>query len=119
MRARTGARHREPGVPASHARRGSDAWVFPNAAGRPLCLNWYQRRLPAIREASGIRFDLHEMRDTYASLLIATDKITPEQLTLWLGHSSVTLTLRRYARLFEQRKAMIADAADDLVDSLG
>lgn len=87
--------------------------------GKPLCLNWYERRLKPIREASGIQFDLHEMRDTYASLLIATDKITPEQLTLWLGHSSVTLTLRRYARLFEQRKAVIADAADELVDSLG
>jgi integrase len=99
--------------------REPGAWVFPNQNGRPLCLNWYQRRLPAIRERSGLHFDLHEMRDTYASLLIATDKITPEQLTLWLGHSSVTLTLRRYARLFEQRKAMIADAADELVDSLG
>ena len=99
--------------------RNPAAWVFPNAAGKPLCLNWYQRRLPGIRAASGIHFGVHEMRDTYASLLIATDKITPEQLTLWLGHSSVTLTLRRYARLFEQRKTAIADAADDLVDSLG
>lgn len=99
--------------------REPGAWIFPNQAGKPLCLNWYQRRLPGIRAASGIDFDLHEMRDTYASLLIATDKITPEQLTLWLGHSSVTLTLRRYARLFEQRKAAIADAADELVDSLG
>lgn len=99
--------------------RTPEMWVFPNQSGKPLCLNWYQRRLPAIRERSGIRFDLHEMRDTYASLLIATDKITPEQLTLWLGHSSVSLTLRRYARLFEQRKASIADAADELVDSLG
>jgi integrase len=98
--------------------RDPEAWVFPNANGKPLCLNWYQRRLYKIRETSGIHFDLHEMRDTYASLLIATDKITPEQLTLWLGHSSVTLTLRRYARLFEQRKAAIADAADELIESL-
>lgn len=99
--------------------RDPGAWVFPNANGKPLCLNWYARRLHKIRDASGIRFDLHEMRDTYASILIATDKITPEQLTLWLGHSSVSLTLRRYARLFEQRKAAIADAADALIDSLG
>jgi integrase len=98
--------------------REPTAWVFPNANGKPLCLNWYQRRLKPIREAAGIDFDLHEMRDTYASLLIATDKITPEQLTLWLGHSSVTLTLRRYARLFEERKAVIADAADELVASM-
>lgn len=98
--------------------RDVSAWVFPNANRKPLCLNWYERRLRKIREASGIHFDLHEMRDTYASLLIATDKITPEQLTLWLGHSSVTLTLRRYARLFEQRKAAIADAADELIETL-
>lgn len=99
--------------------RSADALVFPNANGKPLGTNWYQRRLAHIRDASGIHFDLHEMRDTYASLLIATDKITPEQLTLWLGHSSVSLTLRRYARLFEQRKTAIADAADELIDSLG
>lgn len=99
--------------------RNATDLVFPNRTGKALTAEWHRERLARIRTASGIHFDLHEMRDTYASLLIATQQISVEELTLWLGHSSVQLTLRRYARLYDQMKARIASAADHLIDSLG
>lgn len=99
--------------------RPASALVFPNKRGDTLTAEWHRERLARIRAASGIHFDLHEMRDTYASLLIGTQQISVEELTLWLGHSSVQLTLKRYARLYDQLKARIADAADDLIESLG
>lgn len=99
--------------------RPPTALVFPNQRGETLTAEWHRERLAKIRATSGIDFDLHELRDTYASLLIATQQISVEELTLWLGHSSVQLTLKRYARLYDQLKARIADAADDLIDSLG
>jgi len=60
--------------------------VFPTRNGLPLREHgWYGKRLPKIRAACGIHFDLHELRDTYASILIATTEISAAELTLWLG----------------------------------
>lgn len=82
--------------------------VFPTRNGFPLREHgWYGKRLPKIREACGIHFDLHELRDTYASILIQTNDVTAEMLTLWLGHKSVQTTLNRYGKLFEKTQARI------------
>lgn len=88
--------------------------VFPNRQGRPISQDWYIDRLPKIRDAAGIHFDPHELRDTYASILIATG-IGELELTLWLGHASVETTRRRYAKLFEKRKAARAAQANQLL----
>jgi integrase len=106
-----------PGVAALHAWRDvapGTSLVFPNRNGRPLYNDWYRDRCKAIREACGIDFDPHELRDTYASILIAAG-IGELELTLWLGHASVETTRRRYARLFESRKATLAGKANELL----
>jgi integrase len=97
----------------------SEAWVFPSITGRPLSSGWHVDVLPRIRRDSGIHFDPHELRDTYASILIQTTGIGESELTMWLGHSSVQLTVQRYAGLFAKRKTMLARKASAALAELG
>ena len=90
--------------------------VFCNRVGRVISSDWYRDRCDAIRVASGIHFDPHELRDTYASILIAAG-VGELELTLWLGHASVETTRRRYAKLFESRKTVHAARANELLAS--
>lgn len=92
--------------------------VFPTANGKPLGENnWYNQRLPEIRKACGIEFGLHELRDTYASILIQSG-IGEAELTLWLGHRTIQVTISRYGKLFEQRKAALVAKANLALASL-
>lgn len=91
----------------------SEGFVFVTKDGRPLRHDWYK----SVREVVGRPVKLHELRDTYASILIAAG-VGELELTLWLGHTSVELTRRRYARLFAPRKAKLAQAANDLLRDL-
>lgn len=43
----------------------------------------------------------HELRHTFASLMIARG-VTPLRLSSWLGHSDVVTTMRTYAHLFDR-----------------
>lgn len=110
-----------PGVKALREWREAapdTALVFPNERGNPLTENWYGRRLTKIRTASGIPIrGLHELRDTYASILIQSG-IGEAELTLWLGHRSIQTTLDRYGRLFERRKAALVAKANVALGSL-
>lgn len=90
--------------------------VFTSSTGGPVSKRWYTDHAPGIRKASGIHFEPHQLRDTYASILIAAD-IGEAQLTLWLGHRSINTTLNRYGRLFEARRTHLAARADELLAS--
>lgn len=70
-----------------------------------------------IRKACGIHFEMHQLRDTYASILIQSG-IGDAELTLWLGHRSTRTTIRRYGKLFEKRKEALASKANELLASL-
>lgn len=84
-------------------------YVFPTRNDRPLGENgWFGQRLPKIRKACGIHFDLHEMRDTYASLLIHAG-VREAELTLWMGHEHLQTTLDRYGRLFDEVQTQRVD----------
>lgn len=112
----------------AHAPAGIDL-VFPDEAGGPLSSNWYRhdrttnevtaddRNLGRIRKACGIHFEMHQLRDTYASILIQSG-IGDAELTLWLGHRSTQTTIRRYGKLFEKRKAALASKANELLATL-
>jgi len=77
--------------------------VFPNEEGNPLNGgNIYNREfLPALRRAGLCKIRFHDLRHTYASLLIAQGenlKFIQQQL----GHSSAQMTLDRYGHLMPQ-----------------
>lgn len=78
-----------------------DALVFPNEAGQLTSHHgFYVRHFRPARERAGLattRF--HDLRHTYASLLIAADG-HPRAIMERLGHSSINVTLGVYGHLF-------------------
>ena len=84
--------------------------VFPNETGGPMnSLNMYNRKwMPTLKEAElyGVRF--HDLRHTYASLLIDQDE-NIKYIQNQMGHSSIKTTLDTYGHLIKDvnRKAAI------------
>lgn len=105
----------EPGIEAlKEWRKQAPAveLVFPNRNNRPIAPKEWWERMVKVRDACKITFDFHELRDTYASILLQTG-IGEAELTMWLGHESVQTTRARYGQLFAKRKTRIASLAND------
>lgn len=90
-----------------------DAYVFRAPRGGNLWVNTWRSRVwaPAVRRAgmedAGVR--IHDLRHTYASLAIANG-CDVKTLQSQLGHSSATITLDTYARLWPEKLNEVADA---------
>lgn len=98
-----------------HAPRTS--LVFPSPTGEPLH-NWYRDIQPGIRKHSGIKdFTPHQLRDTYASLLIDAG-VGEAALSMWLGHASIQTTLRHYAQLYDRRRDHVVAQVDAALEQL-
>ncbi|MBV9214372.1 MAG: site-specific integrase [Actinobacteria bacterium] len=90
--------------------------LFPGAGGGPLDPTSFLRRhfTPALERAglSGLRF--HDLRHTYASLLILAGE-HPKYLQAQLGHASITTTLDRYSHLLPGEHAHGGDRLQAVV----
>ena len=76
--------------------------VFPNGAGGPINYSNLVRRHyhPALKTAGLPRIRFHDLRHTYASLLINQGE-NLKYIQTQLGHSSPTVTLNVYAHLMK------------------
>ena len=76
--------------------------VFPNKGGNPINHNNLVNRHfnPALKEAEIPRIRFHDLRHTYASLLIEQGE-NIKYIQSQLGHSSPTVTLNVYAHLMK------------------
>lgn len=92
----------------------SDGLVFPSRRGTPLGTSWYKPTGPLgrARAACGIRFDPHQLRDTYVSIMIASGTVSEISLSMVVGHASLQTTKRHYADQFEAQIAMGAHAGN-------
>lgn len=74
--------------------------VFPNEAGKPINHNNMVRRhfLPALKKAGIEKIRFHDLRHTYASILIEQGE-NIKYIQSQLGHSSPSVTLNVYAHL--------------------
>jgi integrase len=83
--------------------KGQDDLIFPSELGTPLDGRNMVRRYfePALREAGLPRIRFHDLRHTFASLLIAQGE-HPKLISEQLGHASVQITLDRYGHLMDQ-----------------
>lgn len=74
--------------------------IFPNEAGEHLNHNNMVNRHfnPALKRAGVPRIRFHDLRHTYASLLIEQGE-NPKYIQTQLGHSSPTVTLNIYSHL--------------------
>jgi integrase len=76
--------------------------IFPNEAGEPMnCSNMMQRHfLPALKKAKIPVMRFHDLRHTYASMLMEQGE-NLKYIQTQLGHSSPTVTLNVYAHLMK------------------
>jgi integrase len=77
--------------------------VFPNGSGKPLNHNNLVNRYfhPALKKAGLPKIRFHDLRHTYASLLIEQGE-NIKYVQSQLGHSSPSVTLNIYAHLFKE-----------------
>jgi hypothetical protein len=77
-----------------------DDLIFPNEKGTPLDGHNFVRRVfdPALRRAGLPKIRFHDLRHSFASLLIAQGE-HPKLISEQLGHASVQITLDRYGHL--------------------
>jgi integrase len=83
--------------------KGEDDLIFPSEGGTPLDGRNMVRQYfePALRKAGLPRMRFHDLRHTYASLLIAQGE-HPKLISEQLGHASIQITLDRYGHLMDQ-----------------
>ncbi len=84
-----------------HGRPSQDTLVFPSKAGTPLNnRNLVQKQFePALLKAGIRRIRWHDLRHTFASLMIEGG-CDPKTLQVIMGHSSITVTMNTYVNLY-------------------
>lgn len=111
-----------------------DALVFPGRGGRPMAPNTITNRATkawkaenaarAERAADGespellTPIGLHECRHTFASLMIAAD-VNMKQLSTWMGHATIVITMDRYGHLMPGAEADGAAKLDEYLAAHG
>ncbi len=93
-------------------------WLFPMPNGDPMTLSYLIWRVwyPALDRAGLRRRGPHQLRHTYASLLIAQGA-HPKYIQAQLGHSSIRITLDLYGHLFEGDHRRYVEELDRVLDA--
>jgi integrase len=96
--------------------KGPDELIFPNLEGRPLShANLLQRGFyPALRRGGLRRIRFHDLRHTFASLLIASGEDVVRVSRL-LGHASPNITLIVYSHMLPKEHYGSAERLATLV----
>jgi integrase len=90
--------------------------VFPTPGGVVWRKDNFMARVfrPAVRRANLAPLRFHDLRHTYAALMIAAGA-HPKLLQAQLGHTSINVTLNTYCHLFPDAFADVGHALDRLV----
>jgi len=96
--------------------KGNYELVFPNEAGNPIDHHnmVYRHFLPTLKAANLPRIRFHDLRHTYASLLIEQGE-NLKYVQTQLGHSSPTVTLNVYTHLMKPTNPRSAQALENAV----
>jgi integrase len=94
--------------------------VFPNQSGNPLERGHVVQNFfwPALDKAELIRVRFHDMRHTYASLLIAQGE-NIKYISKQMGHSKPSITMDIYAHLMDEENPEAAKKLDDTIFQSG
>ncbi len=92
--------------------------VFPNQAGRPMDRSNLQVRIfePALRRAGLRKVRFHDLRHSYASLLI-NDGANIKYVQRQLGHASCMITLDTYSHLIREAGREAIGKLDSLLST--
>jgi len=90
--------------------------VFPTPGGAVWRKDNFMSRVfrPAVRRADLAPLRFHDLRHTYAALMVAAGA-HPKLLQAQLGHTSINVTLTTYGHLFPDAFADVGEALDRLV----
>ena len=93
-------------------------WVFPNEVGNLINPNNWRRRIfyKALEKAELRQIRIHDLRHTYASLLIQAGE-SLAYVRDQLGHSSIKITVDTYGHLVPGANKQAVDKLDDVVNS--
>ena len=96
--------------------KGENNLVFPNNEGNyQSAENMMKRRfLPSLNRAGIDRIRFHDLRHTYASLLISKD-LNFKYIQKQMGHSSFEVTMNTYAHLMPEVYEKSKLAIDELI----
>jgi integrase len=94
--------------------------VFPNQSGNPLDHGHMLRNFfwPALKKAELIQIRFHDMRHTFASLLIAQGE-NIKYIQKQMGHSKPSVTMDIYAHLMDEENPEAAKKLDDTIFQTG
>lgn len=103
-------------LPSPERPKTRDQLVFPSARGMPLNMQQITKTvyLPALEEAGVPKMRLHDLRHTYASLLIANGE-SLKYVQEMLGHTSIKVTADVYGHLLKETNAEAARRLDRAV----
>lgn len=94
--------------------RPAGPWLFPSPSGDPWDdrhVRWHVWR-PPLRRAGLRHRGPHQLRHSYASLLIAANA-HPKYIQAQLCHASIQVTMDVYGHLFPGAFGRLVDALDD------
>ena len=99
----------------SRESRTSSALVIPSPRGELLNGDNFRHRVlgPAVRRTGLIGLRFHDLRHTYAALMVAAGA-HPKYLQAQMGHSSIRVTLDLYGHLFPDANRGVLDKLDAL-----
>jgi integrase len=92
--------------------------VFPTPGGSVWRKDNFMARVfrPAVRRAQLAPLRFHDLRHTYAALMVAAGA-HPKLLQAQLGHTSINVTLNTYGHLFPDAFADVGPALDRLIET--
>ena len=81
---------------------GPKALVFPSTSGTPMSSDNLRKRIlkPDLARAGLPEFTLHELRHTFASIMLHEWRVSPSIVQEMLGHESIAMTMGIYGHLF-------------------
>ncbi|HUU81277.1 MAG TPA: site-specific integrase, partial [Acidobacteriota bacterium] len=90
--------------------------VFPNEVGKPIDANGlFKREFKAALRRAGLRdIRFHDLRHTYASLLIDQGE-HPKYIQEQMGHSSINVTMDTYGHLMKSVNREASNKLDKAV----
>lgn len=93
-----------------------DDLVFPSAEGTPISAANMMKRyfLPALCASGCPRIRFHDLRHTYASLLLDQNE-SIKYIQTQLGHSSPTVTINIYSHLLKDQNPEAADRLEKMI----
>ena len=96
--------------------KGQYDLVFPNLDGKPISsINMRQRDFyPALRRAGLRKIRFHDLRHTFASILLANGEDVV-RVTRLLGHASPSITLNVYAHMLPNSHYRTAEVLADTI----